>query len=221
MKPRLLTILFTLFVTSPVLSQNSILIPEIINYSKTTYESGNQNRAIGQDKRGLLYFANDDGLLVFDGTYWKTYPLPNGSIVRSLTVSGDRIYVGGQQEIGYFFFDGKGVLSYRSLKNLIPPGETEFSDVWHVVQFQDDIFFRSNKRIFRYHDGKITAFKSINWGFLGVNKGLLIAQEYNKGLMLFKDGGWLPLNTLYDFSKDKVSIRSVSDFGTHKIAIYK
>src|SRR5882757_9715787 len=216
MRKRLLTILLMVFSITPALSQNGILIPEIINFSKKVYSSGNQNRAIGQDKRGLLYFANADGLLVFDGTYWKTYPLPNGSIVRSLTVAGDRIYVGGQQEIGYFFFDGKGVLSYRSLKNLIPPGETEFSDVWHVVQFQDDIFFRSNKRIFRYHDGKITAFKSINWGFLGVNRGLLIAQEYDKGLMIFKDQSWQPLPTKYDFSKDKMSIRSVTDFGTSK-----
>ncbi len=219
MKQRLLIILFSLFATTHVLSQNNILIPEIINFSKKAYESGNQNRALGQDKRGLLYFANDDGLLVFDGTYWKTYPLPNGSIVRSLTVVDDRIYVGGQQEIGYFFFDAKGVLSYQSLKYLIPPGETEFSDVWNVVPFQNDVFFRSNKRIFRYHDGRITAFKSINWGFLGVNRGLLIAQEYGKGLVLFKDGGWLPLNTQYDFSKDKVSLRSVSDFGAHKTLV--
>ena len=219
MRKRLLTILFGFFATTHVFSQNSILIPEIINFSKKTYESGNQNRAIGQDKRGLLYFANDDGLLVFDGTYWKTYPLPNGSIVRSLTVAGDRIYIGGQQEIGYFFFDQHGVLSYQSLKYLIPPGETEFSDVWHVVSFQNDIFFRSNKRIFRYHDGKITAFRSINWGFLGVNRGLLIAQEYDKGLMLFKDGGWQPLITPYDFSKDKISLRSVCDFGIDRTLV--
>ena len=200
----------------PALAQSSILVPGIINYSKKAYESGTQNRAIGQDKRGLLYFANDDGLLVFDGTYWKTYPLPNGSIVRSLTVADDRVYIGGQQEIGYFFFDGKGVLTYESLKHLIPPGETEFSDVWHVVHYKNDIFFRSNKRIFRFHDGKITAFKSINWGFLGEDRDLLLAQEYNKGLVVFKDDGWVPLITQYDFSKDKISIRSVSDFGAHK-----
>jgi ligand-binding sensor domain-containing protein/DNA-binding CsgD family transcriptional regulator len=216
MRKPVLTILLTFFALTTALAQNSILIPEIVNFSKKTYESGNQNRAIGQDRRGLLYFANDDGLLVFDGTYWKTYPLPNGSIVRSLTVVDDRIYVGGQQEIGYFFFDKKGVLSYRSLKQLIPPGETEFSDVWHVVSFQNDIFFRSNKRIFRYHNDKITAFKSINWGFLGVNRGLLVAQEYDKGLMIFKDQRWRPLPTQYDFSKDKMSIRSVTDFGTSK-----
>lgn len=216
MKKTLLTILYPLFAITHVLSQSSVLIPEIINFSKNTYESGNQNRAIDQDKRGLLYFANDDGLLVFDGTYWKTYPLPNGSIVRSLTVVDSRIYIGGQQEIGYFFFDGKGALSYQSLKYLIPPGETEFSDVWDVVHFQNDIFFRSNKRIFRFHDGKITAFRSTNWGFLGENGGLLIAQDYGKGLVLFKDGVWQQPDTKYDFSKDKVSIRSVSGFGSRK-----
>ena len=214
MMQRLLAILLLLSSITHGLSQG-ILIPEIINFPKKTYESGNQNRAIGQDQRGLLYFANDDGLLVFDGAYWKTYSLPNRSIVRSLTVAGDRIYVGGQQEIGYFFFDTKGALTYQSLKQLIPPGETEFSDVWRVLCWEDDIFYQSNKRIFRFHEGKITAFKSINWGFIGANKDLLIAQQYENGLMEFKGGRWLPFNSKYDFSKDRVAIRSLTNFGAN------
>jgi DNA-binding CsgD family transcriptional regulator len=219
MKQNFITILLSLFFATPVFSQNGILIPEIINFSKKTYESGNQNRDIGQDKRGLLYFANDDGLLVFDGTLWRTYHLPNGSIVRSLFVAGDRIYIGGQQEIGYFFFDQRGGLTYQSLKPLIAPGEMEFTDVWRIVGLDGDIFFQSNKRIFRYHEGNITAFKSSNWAFLGVSRNMLIAQEYIHGLMTFKDGEWLPLSSKYDFSKDKVGIRSVSNFGTGKILI--
>ena len=216
MKKSWLIILSTLFASLHVLSQSSILIPEIVNFSKKTYEAGNQNRSVDQDRRGLLYFANDDGLLVFDGTYWKTYSLPNGSIVRSLKVIGDRIYVGGQQEIGYFYFDSAGLLTYQSLKQLIPRGETEFADVWNVVVFQDDVFFRSNKRIFRYHAGKITAFQSINWGFLGACNGLLVAQEYDKGLMVFRNQRWQAFLSGYDFSKDKVSIRSVCEFGKHR-----
>src|SRR5688572_16525961 len=78
--------------------QSTSLFPEIVNFTKKTYEAGNQNRAIDQDKRGILYVANDDGLLVFDGAYWKTYPLPNKSVVRSVAVSRDTIYVGGQKE---------------------------------------------------------------------------------------------------------------------------
>lgn len=216
MKRPLLTILLTLTILIPALSQNSILVPEIINFTKKTYESGNQNRAIGQDSRGLLYFANDDGLLVFDGTYWKTWPLPNASIVRSLLVVDNRIYVGGQQEFGYFFFNARGVICYQSLKQLIPPDQVEFTDVWNIVRFRDDIFFRSNKRIFRFHEGKITAFKSINWGFLGADNELLIAQQYENGLVTFSNDKWIPFISSYDFSKDRIALRSVSSFGKQK-----
>ncbi|HEY4109104.1 triple tyrosine motif-containing protein [Puia sp.] len=213
----LLVISSLLLSVCSVLAQNGVLIPEIINFSKKVYQSGNQNRGIEQDPRGLLYFANDDGLLVFDGTYWHTYALPNRSIVRSLVVDSNRIFVGGQQEIGYFYFDAKGVLTYQSLRQLIPPGETDFTDVWHVVRFRHDIFFQSNKRIFRFHDGKITAFRSINWSFLGACRDLLIAQEYDHGLMCFINGAWQPLATKDNFSKDKVAVRSLTGFGTDKI----
>ncbi|HTE31791.1 MAG TPA: triple tyrosine motif-containing protein [Chryseolinea sp.] len=223
MRRKYLFILIILFLGGGALCQNTILIPEIINFPKKTYEAGKQNRSIDQDKRGLLYFANDDGLLIFDGTYWKTYPLPNKSMVRSVAVAGDRVYVGGQQEIGYFFFEKNGTLSYQSLKALIPPGEKDFSDVWHVVLYESDVFFHSNKRIFRFHNNKITAFRSINWRFLGVSRGMLIAQQYENGLMTFRDGNWLALPSRYDFSKDKVGVRSATDFGDHKtlVATYK
>jgi hypothetical protein len=217
---KLLFIPFLLISALSSLAQNGILIPEVINFSKKTYQSGNQNRGMDQDQRGLLYFANDDGLLVFDGTYWHTYPLPNRSIVRSLTVDSNRVYVGGQREIGYFFFDPKGVLTYQSLRELIPPAETDFTDVWRVVRYRHDIFFQSNKRIFRYHEGKITAFKSTNWSYLAAhNDDLLLAQEYDHGLMLFKDGGWQPMVTSDNFTKDKVAVRSLAAFGPEKILV--
>lgn len=219
MKGFILVMILAVSSTTHVFSQNGILIPEIINYSKRAYESGNQNRAIAQDRRGLLYFANDDGLLVFDGTYWKTYPLPNKSIVRSLAVVDDKIFIGGQQDIGYFSFDTHGVLSYQSLKGLIPPGETDFSDVWRVLSYEGDVFFQSNKRIFQWHDGKVIPFKSINWAFLGVARGLLIAQQYENGLVVFKQGRWEPLSSTYNFSKDKVGVRAIANLGAHKVLI--
>lgn len=225
---QLLTILFTLGLATAARSQTGVLIPEIINYSKKAYSSGNQNRGIDRDRRGLFYFANDDGLLVFDGNYWKTYPLPNGSIVRSLTVVDDRIYIGGQQDFGYFEFDPKGSLVYTSLKPSIPAGETDFTDVWRVIPYGPDIFFQSNKRLFRYHDGTITAYRSINWSFLAACRGLLIAQQYEGGLMVFKDTGWVRLpGNRPEFARDKMGIRSLTAFsssgilmGTQKMGCY-
>ena len=99
MKQLLLIIFFPL----QVICQNTIGLPDIINYAKPVYKAGLQNWDIKQDKNGIIYFANNEGLLSFDGKYWNNYPLPNKTIVRSVEIGPDnRIYVGGQDEIGYF-----------------------------------------------------------------------------------------------------------------------
>ena len=61
-------------------AQNTIGLPVIINYSKLDFHGGSQTWDIKQDKNGLMYFANNEGLVSFDGTYWKIYPLPNRTI---------------------------------------------------------------------------------------------------------------------------------------------
>src|SRR3978361_663040 len=83
--------------------QNTIGIPNIINYSTDVYNAGTQNWDIVEDSNEYVYFANNEGLLRFDGTAWKLFPLPNKTIIRSVTIAKDkRIYAGGQNEIGYF-----------------------------------------------------------------------------------------------------------------------
>ena len=77
-------------------AQNTIGIPAVVNYPKLTYNAGSQNWGIAQDKNGIIYFANNQGLLSFDGTFWRKYPLPNKTIVRSVAVDkNNRIYIGG------------------------------------------------------------------------------------------------------------------------------
>src|ERR1035438_2309313 len=103
------TVIFILIFGVGSFGQNTIGIPDIINYLKDSYNAGTQNRGIVQDKNGILYFANYEGLLSFDGTYWKTYPLPNKTIVRSVAIGkDDKIYAGGQDDFGYFSPDKNG-----------------------------------------------------------------------------------------------------------------
>ena len=107
-----LIIVFLLFRIFQSFSQNTIGIPDIINYSKSGYNAGTQNRGIVQDKNGIVYFANYEGLLSFDGNSWKTYPLPNKTIVRSVAIGKDnKIYAGGQADFGYFSPDKNGKLT--------------------------------------------------------------------------------------------------------------
>ena len=174
-------------------AQNTIGIPNIINYYKQDYKAGRQNWDIAQDRRGIMYFANSNGLLSFDGTFWRIYSLPNGTIVRSLTIDKDgRIYVGGQQEFGYFYPGANGELIYTSLRNLLQPGDYDFTDVWNVEIVQQHIFFYSHKKIFEYTGHAIKVYNSINWGFLGYAAGKLLAYDFEKGLVYFKNGQWIP-----------------------------
>jgi DNA-binding CsgD family transcriptional regulator len=172
---------------------NTIGLPEIINYSRQQYGAGTQNWDVKKDRKGMMYFANNDGLLSFDGTHWRIHPLPNKSIVRSVEIGNDnRIYVGGQEELGYFYPGAKGNLEYHSLKEMIPKDETSFADVWDIIAYDRQVFFRSNRKIFLYANDRITVFKSIDWRFLGISNGELIAQEYERGLLVFRNGAWTP-----------------------------
>ncbi|MHA4807081.1 triple tyrosine motif-containing protein [Flavitalea flava] len=155
MKHRTLLMLVVSAWVSTAISQGTIGLREVVNYDKLTYNAGAQNWSIRQDIQGRMYFANNEGLLCFDGTYWKLYPLPNKTIVRSIEFGADnRIYIGAQDEIGYFSPDGSGKLVYTSLRNLLPEADRTFADIWNIVSDGRSIFFRSDNKIFRYtNDG--------------------------------------------------------------------
>ena len=92
-----------------VIAQSTIGLPAIRNYKNTDYQGANAVWDIVQDTRGILYFANDDGLLTYDGHYWKRYTLPNRAAVKSIAIDRrGRIFAGGQDELGYFLPDDQG-----------------------------------------------------------------------------------------------------------------
>jgi len=167
-------------------AQNTIGIPNIVNYTKQQYNAGSQNWNIVQDKNGILYCANNDGLLSFDGIFWRNYKLPNKTITRSVAVSADnKIYTGGQGEIGYFSPGTNGELVYTSLNKLIPAKDNDFADVWNICFYQHRVFFRANKKILEYDGKKVVVYNSVNWAFLSAVNGELLAYEIDKGLVLY------------------------------------
>ena len=187
-----LTVFLTLlFPGAFCVCQNTIALPEIVNYSKEALKAGTENWDACQDKNGLIYFANNEGLLCFDGTHWRLYPLPNKTIVRSLAPGKDnRIYVGGQDEIGYFSPDSFGQLVYHSLTPLIPAAHRSFSDVWDIVSIDNQLFFRSNQKIFLYSHEKITVYPTTGeWLFMGLShKGVIVEDEHSNLLLLARLG---------------------------------
>ncbi|MCO5936533.1 transcriptional regulator [Mucilaginibacter sp. RB4R14] len=206
-----------LFVIINVMAQGAMAQAYIgqrktVNYEKRQYNAGTQNWKIRQDAQGRMYLANNEGVLVFDGSYWQLYPLPNKTIVRSLEFGADKkLYVGGQDEIGYFAPAKNGRLVFTSLKNLIPKTDQAFSDIWDIAAYGNDIFFRTHDKIFRYSNSKITIYHSPSWLFLGTYGSKLLAHDEQKGVLALTNGSWTPFIAKADLPNG-FYITSISKF---------
>ena len=188
-------LLFLIFLPVYLAGQNSIGLPDVVNYAKQTYSGGLQNWDIKQDKNGVIYVANNEGLMTFDGTTWMLYPLPNKTIVRSVEIGEDnRVYVGGQDELGYFTPASNGVLSFHSLVPLIPARDKSFGDVWDIISFNKELFFRSTNKIFKLGNNAVTTFNpAAEWFFMAACNGKLYAQDNHLGLHVYDNNSWLAM----------------------------
>ncbi len=179
--------LWLCFVVLAVAQPSNIGNPFIRSYSKKQYLAGTQNWDIVQNSAGVLFFANNSGMLQYDGKNWSCFPLPNKTIVRSLAVdSTGIIYVGGQNEFGFFVPDGQGNWTFKSLRKFLPEQIGDFEDVWNILIHEEGVFFLTNKRIFIYWNGHISLFKSKDlFNFMGLLEVRILIQDTGQGLSLF------------------------------------
>lgn len=157
-------------------------VPEIESYSRNDYRGGTQNWAIAQTDNGLMYFANNDGILEYDGTYWKLIPRMTNAVVRAMLVHEGRIYAGSTNEIGYFAKQGRDYVytSITKAYNLRDIGE-----VWGIHAYDGKIVFQTEKMLCLFHEGSkvemIHAGSRFPSSFL-VN-GMMLVHDEQQGLM--------------------------------------
>ena len=201
-------------------AQNTIGLPEINNFQKIQYKAGLQNWDFRQDQKGVLYIANNEGMLSYDGSNWNLHPLPNKTIVRSLEIVADSIiYVGGQGEMGYFSPDKSGSLVYTSLLEKIPEIDRSFGDVWDIVSHVSGIFFRCSNKIFALRNSTIKVYTPASeWAFLGAAQNKLFAQDFEKGLLLYERERWIPVDSNAVLSKGD-PITGIMEIGKDSLLI--
>jgi len=129
-------------------------LPPIIKYSPLSYEGGNQNWMIAQDSNLHLYFANNEGLLEFNGSSWSLYPSPNETIIRSVKIIGDRIYTGCYMEFGFWKRQEDGRLKYTSLAQAVKGKLLNDEIFWNIIDYDQWVIFQSLNRILIYDSKK-------------------------------------------------------------------
>lgn len=204
--------------------------PFITNYSKREYKAANQNWSVAQAPNGIMYFANSEGLLEFDGAEWTLMKLPDATIVRSVAIDENgRIYTGSYQEFGYWEEDARGRFTYTSLSRLL--GDYEFSneEIWKIIVDGGRVYFQAfSNKIFLYENGTVKDLKTpdVTLFSFKVNDQIIV-QGLNKGLYILKNGEFsfwkgselfagVPVLTILPFSRDRLIIGTA----THGLYLY-
>lgn len=129
-------------------------LPFLENIAPETYQAHDQNWAVAQDHRGVLYFGNTVGLVEYDGASWRFIRLADGrlDLVRSLATGPDgTVYVGARGDFGYLAPDSLGQMRFVSLR----PDATFSDDILRVHATPGGVFFQSASTLIRYHEGRL------------------------------------------------------------------
>jgi len=171
-------VIITFYVAGQGISTDSLIIR---NFGTSDYKASSYSSSITEDENGIIYIANENGVLEYDGSSWRIIPVRGFSSVLSVKYSDKgKIYVGGTNEFGFIERDSLGIFQYHSLRKEISDSIDVYL-VWQIVYFNDDVYFQSYKGLFRY-DGKNVQYLDIKESWpLKLNNELLVT-VFNKGI---------------------------------------
>ncbi|WP_372754103.1 triple tyrosine motif-containing protein [Mariniflexile sp.] len=178
MPTKLLPVLLFLFCCFILKAQEH---PPVQVYSPNDYGSENQNWAISQSNKKIIYVANNKGLLEFNGAKWQFYNSPNETIIRSVKVINDVIYTGCYQEFGYWKKNNLGLLHYTSLSTKLKITFLEDEEIWNILDVDNFILFQSLKRIYIFNKNN-DSYSVINsdaviYKLFKINEGVYFQKE--------------------------------------------
>ena len=165
--------------------------PPLMAYGPELYEAENQNWGITQTSNQTMYFANNSGLLEFDGVNWSLYPVPDNSIVRSVKAVGNNVYSGSYMDFGVWKINNKNVLEYTSLPKMLDIELKDEEQFWKIIKLDDWLVFQSYSRIYLVNiDTNEYSFIESDDDITNifVVDGVLFFNKKNKGLFKFNNG---------------------------------
>lgn len=156
MNNKTLIIIFSFLLTA--ITSMTAQIPVLRNFSPSDYNCGTQNWCISQADDGRMFFANNMGLLCFDGHRWTQMSIPNHTNIRTIFYDSKPgvIYAGATNEFGYYSHNKtSNRLKFHSLAAGLPERERNFGEIWAIHNMNGAIVFQGKNNFFIYSkDGR-------------------------------------------------------------------
>ncbi len=156
------------------------------HYSSEEYLQHPQNWDVVQDDRGIVYVANNNGVLEYDGEQWRTISTTTEAFVRSLAVDS-LVYVGGTGDFGYLKTDSTHTRRYVSLRGKLSERERSFEDVWSTHALNEGVYYQSQQWLFRWDGQRMRSWKSEGGFHTSFSvRGRFFVRDFERGLLEMK-----------------------------------
>lgn len=162
----------------------------IHNFLPEEYKGSPQIFMSAEDEQGLVYFAGNEGVLIYDGVKWKLVTLPNRSRINHIAcLRPGRVFISATAEFGELVSGPLGDIRYHSYLPRIPKADRNFQEIVHCYAQADHRFFITRDKIFCLGDNSCTVIPVIPYGGLQFGENLFIIQKDKPGFFsLLPDG---------------------------------
>lgn len=170
---------------------------KIVNYYPSEFGGGPNIYSIAKDPLGLLYFANNKGIQVYNGSSWRLIELPHYGEGRTVMADEDGlIYASGFGQFGYLGEDQWGNTTYYSISDSLD-SQVPLGDVWQIIFNLGVVHFQTYDQIFSWNPANhnLTSLPLQN-AYIFSGFGKLFASQFGTGLGLFENGTFQLLGPL-------------------------
>lgn len=193
-----------IFGSAPLQAQTGF---HIVHFNRNDYEGGNQNWDISDRGDGTVFIANNEGLLVLQGSGIKRYSLPSGTSIRSVLALQNRVYTGSFEEIGYWEADADGNYVYTSLNTRIQGYSFKNDEYWKIVALDNRVYFQSFGSILVYENETVRPVEIPGTVlFLLKAGGSLYVQQIKGGLFRLENNRFVLIPGSTQFKNDEIKV---------------
>jgi serine phosphatase RsbU (regulator of sigma subunit) len=127
------------------------------NFKPKEYLGHPQVNCVVKDSRGVLYFGNNGGVSIYDGTKWESISIKDDKRVESIFISKqDEIFIGSEGDFGQLQVAENGKLNYRSMSENLNDS-IQISTVFGITKFGESVLFSTFEYLFIYNGKNVKA----------------------------------------------------------------
>ncbi len=162
--------------------------PSVRHFKKDSYRAATQNWGVACNEDRIAFFANNEGVLIFDSEKWTLIHNHNRTNVRSLWFDPEEnaVYAGSTNELGKITAgEGCDRIVYTSLLDSL--GITT-SEIWNIGRVNGKLFFQDDRHVYILWERGVRTF--------GFDAPVLCSEVVDDRLYVFAGGvGCMRLNS--------------------------